>query len=377
MTIAGILILLIYAWIILHLTVGWNNLKSQPSGLPWNKKTVSILIPARNEAHNLPAILSDLTQQSYPKTLIEIIVINDASTDKTENIVNAFADAHTVAVKYFFQDEIKGYPAPKKRALETGIKQASGEIILTTDADCRVSENWVTMMCQPFKNQDVQFVSGPVKLHPVRNAFEKIQALEFLSLIGAGAGAIGKQKSLMCNGANLAFRRKAFEEVGGYAGNDRYTSGDDVFLMYKMIKKFGVKGIWFNKTPESIVSTRPQPNIKAFFQQRIRWASKSRGYPQRFSKWAALIVFLMNFWLFLFTIYSLVLIQKFDILAAFWGLKTIFDVPLLVITARFCQQKKLLWWLLPTQVFVVIYTSLTGIMANLATFAWKGRKYKQ
>jgi hypothetical protein len=73
----------------------------------------------------------------------------------------------------------------------------------------------------------------------------------------------------------------------------------------------------------------------------------------------------------------LVLIQKFDILAAFWGLKTIFDVPLLVITARFCQQKKLLWWLLPTQVFVVIYTSLTGIMANLATFAWKGRKYKQ
>jgi hypothetical protein len=138
---------------------------------------------------------------------------------------------------------------------------------------------------------DTRMVFGPVSYFEKRGLTAKFQTLEFLGLVASGAGAALAGIPFLCNGANLAYRKDAFRQVKGFDGNEKYLSGDDVFLLHKMKKEFGRKAVIFNDDETSIVKTYPAPNMRKFLSQRVRWASKSKGYKDGLSILTAIVVF--------------------------------------------------------------------------------------
>ena len=171
-----ILLLILYAFQIRKFEKGWDALTNFTSHY---KKGVSVLVAARDEAENIAALLSDLSQQTYEN--FEVIVVDDHSLDDTINIVKSFPNV------ILLQASQEG----KKAAIAEAVETAKYSIILTTDADCRVGSSWIEKMTSPFVNKQVELVIGPVAFHKEESGFEKAQSLEFMSLIASGAGAIG------------------------------------------------------------------------------------------------------------------------------------------------------------------------------------------
>ena len=195
---------------------------------------VSIVVAARNEEKSIEQCLQALLQQSYPAKKYEIIVVDDGSKDKTAAIVSSFTDrlpgVHLLSLPYDDNRETDR----KSLALASGIAQANGEIILTTDADCIVPPRWIEIMVSHFQ-ENVVFVAGPVAEQASTSFFSRLEQLEFLGLITTAAGLIGSGKPIICNGANLAYRKSAFIAVEGF-GNMR-SSNDDESLMNRMVQR--------------------------------------------------------------------------------------------------------------------------------------------
>ena len=192
-----IICLSLYFLLIKKFHLGWNNLPSFEDNY---KQKVSIIIAARNEAIQLPDLIVDLCNQSYPSDLIEIIIVDDNSEDGSTSLLSKFKNVYCLKAK----------GVGKKNAISQAIGVAKNDFILTTDADCRIPKDWVLKMLSPFADNEVQLSVGGVVYQKGNNSFENWQALEFMSLIGSGAGAIGAGFPFMCNGANLAFRKEFF-----------------------------------------------------------------------------------------------------------------------------------------------------------------------
>lgn len=374
----SILIALSYSFLILGIARGWKKMRTATaSSEPLRRVIVSVIIPARNEAGKISSLIKEISNQQYPLTWMEVIVIDDDSDDTT------YEEASIEISKSPMEGEVihleSTYPntSPKKRALSTGIERAKGELILTTDADCHAGLLWVKTIVNHYLETKSAFISGPVRQTPLTTVFSKIQALEFLSLVGSGAGAIGAGKALMCNGANLAFRKEDFLRVGGYEGNENYASGDDVFLMMKLQKEMGEQAISFVKSRSAIVDTEAKKSWKEFLRQRTRWASKAKAYRTTFALYASGAVLAFNALLML-SLPGLFFFPGYaQLVMILWGIKLATDATLLFPFTRFMEQQQLLWYFIPAQVFVAFYTSIAGFLGFSKSFSWKGRTFKK
>lgn len=241
---------------------------------------ISVVVPVRNEQENISPLLNDLREQDYGN--YEVILVNDHSTDDTLNVAehNKFANV-TI---------IQNRDAGKKAAIQTGIAVAKGELIATTDADCRLGKHWLECIQKTFANQKVKFVFGAVGILSGESFFSKLQAVEFSSLIGSGGASSALGFPTMCNGANLAFRKETFERVNGYAGNEHIASGDDEFLMRKVVKAFP-DGVKFIPYKDASVITAPMKSVGAFAHQRLRWAGKWKHNTSIVTVMLALFIF--------------------------------------------------------------------------------------
>lgn len=375
--VTALIIAILYSFLILRLALGWKRLSSKPKLAGREEKlTVTIIIPARNESGKIGMLLQDIAAQTYPGPWMEVIVIDDASEDDTAQEARNALSKTTLQGQVLTIPEIPNNPSPKKRALTEGIRVASGSLILTTDADCRVKTTWVKSMVDHHLSSGAVFVSGPVRQAPLTTTFSKVQALEFLSLVGSGAGAIGAGKALMSNGANLAFSKEAFKKVSGYAGNDHYASGDDVFLMMKMKKTFGKTALSFAKRADAIVDTEAKKTWQEFFHQRTRWASKTKAYQSGFALYSSVLVFAFNALLLVLIPVCLLLPQHQNMVIVLWTIKILTDVFMLAPLVFFMKQKELLWYYLPSELFVAFYTSTVALIGFTRKFSWKGRVYK-
>jgi poly-beta-1,6-N-acetyl-D-glucosamine synthase len=281
----------VYFSIVIALVVGWQIALEQPK----NKKTghkfsnISVIVPYRNEEKKLPSLLNSLLAQHYPIDNLEIILVNDHSTDGSERVVEEYAYGRPQIISGALDVSRTG----KKQALSFGIAQAKGEIIVTTDADCNFSTQWVSKINEVFTDHHCKMAIGAVNMQPNSSFFSRLQAMEFASLIGVAAATVSYSAPTLCNGANLAFLKTVFIEVDGYAGNLHIPSGDDEFLMRKIIAKHP-GGITFLNDGESVVSTQPASSVSEFLQQRIRWAGKWKANPSIVSRLLAVFVFLFQ-----------------------------------------------------------------------------------
>ena len=350
---------LIYAWLKMR-----NNFTVNPS----KKDTkLTVIVPVRNETGNIAKLLEDFSNQDYPTENFEVIIANDASTDNTADLVLAYQETSNyriILLNIFGENN----SSPKKRAIQKSIEISSGELIIMTDGDCRVSEKWLSSIQQFYQSSEAKLISSPVTFIDENTFWNTAQIIEFGSLIGSGACAMYLQKPNMCNGANIAYTREIFEEVSGFAGNEHLASGDDEFLMHKIAQKYPDK-VKFNCNIDSIVKTNSQPDLKHFYQQRRRWASKWKHYNNWQISALAIFIFMVNLGVIL--TYFLFPLQHFLTLLF---LKSGAEFIFLSLIIKYLGYKNKIFYIPIIQVFYPFYVVFFGLLAQGKGYEWKGRK---
>lgn len=366
-----LVIAFLYVILIVGFSYGWFSHKSIKTDSSKLSVKTSIIIPVRNEENNILECLDSLISQEYPAEYYEIIVSDDNSIDNTVNLVKKFISENP---SYKIELLKSSETFSKKQALTKAIEMSESDLIITTDADCSMNKNWLKSIVNFYDSQNLEMIVSPVVLNGNNSFFGNLQSLEFASLISSSAAAIKLKSPIMCNGANLAFSRKAFWEVNGYESDEKYSSGDDIFLLLKFKKKFGSKSIAFLKNRDAIVYSNAANSLKEFYNQRIRWVSKSKGYKDFSIITVALIILLFNVSILVAFVAGFVSKKYFLFALILLGIKIIIDFPLLAGFTDFTKRTKLLWCYLILQPLYVVYISVFGIIGNLFSFNWKGRK---
>jgi len=343
---------------------------------------VSIIIAARNEENNIGKCINSLINQSYPQDKFEIIITDDHSTDNTASIINSFQkeNIHVINLADFTADTILN--SYKKKSIETALKFAIGELIVTTDADCIAPTKWLETLVSFYKEKNPVFVCLPVSFKDplaedsfLKKIFKIFQSLDFMTLQGITGASVSEKFHSMCNGANMAYEKKAFYEVNGFEGIDEIASGDDMLLMHKIQKVYPDR-ILFLKSPEVIMQTTSAETLKAFINQRIRWASKADKYTDKKITGVLMLVYLLNAWIFILGFSSFFFLKAFYLFLIAIIIKTVVELLFIYPVTTFFHQKKLLGWFAPAQPFHILYTLIAGWLGKFGTYQWKGRKVK-
>lgn len=362
----------LYIIVVIAFIRGWHKLVYFKPKTTVLSTKVSILVAARNEAENIAKTIEDLIAQDYDRELTEIIFIDDHSTDQTAAVIGSYASRGVKLIRLNEDQPLNSY---KKKAIQTAIADASGTLMITTDADCRMGTSWLKTIVSFYEEKKYKMISSPVAYFEEKSFFERAQTLEFLYLIGLGASTIGNKKPSTCNGANLAYERDAFYEVGGFKGIDDLASGDDELLLHKMAARFG-DGIGFLKNEDAVVYTHPKATLKEFIQQRKRWASKSTRYKNK-----SIIVLGVCIWLFNLSILVNIGVGLFDGFYFKLALvqllfKMIVEGLFLYDVTAFAKRKSLLVLLPVLNVLHILYIVYIGIAGNSGKYNWKDRMVK-
>ncbi|MCF2447171.1 glycosyltransferase [Dyadobacter sp. CY345] len=361
-----------YALFTIILYILWKRIPSQFVNHNNQADFISVIIPVRNEESNIIDLLQDISAQTFPVSRFEVLIINDGSTDNTAELVDNFINKSNCAIQLIALPDTPT-TSPKKRAIETAMALAKGNIIVTTDGDCRAKPGWLEAIANCHAATGAKLISGPVTFNHETSLTDHLQTVEFSSLIGSGASAIQAGFPSLCNGANLAYEKDAFFEVGGYDGVRHIASGDDEFLMHKISARFPGRVI-FLKSQEAVISTQAHRDWSLFFKQRKRWASKWKHYQSRTPLVLALYVFSCNLaiivastlWLCGNLPHSSFLILVLIKCAPEW----LFLGTIL----HFLKKNVSIFFIPLTQIFYPFYVCFFGLIAQKPEYEWKGRK---
>lgn len=361
-----------YAGVLAAYRLGWRRLETWqvPTGYR-PRARVTVLLPARNEGTRLAECLEAVLATPYPRDLLEVLVIDDWSEDNTASIAETFAARGPV--RLIRLSEMSGtLVSGKKGALAAGVQAAGGELIVTTDADCVVSPQWLMLLVSFYETRQPGAVTGPVLSHREKGLLSHFQALDLAGLaLVTGAGLrLGWQR--MGNGASLCFARSTFLRVGGYSGNEALASGDDLFLLQK-IAQTG-RPVCFLKNPEAVVCTETCPDWASFLQQRLRWGTKNSALPETPIRLVLALTLLFHC--------TLLANLALFLWAPAWGwasgvqllLKALADYRLLRESCRYFGRRELMRWFVPALLMHTAYIAGAGLLSLFFTrYTWKGR----
>lgn len=363
-----------YALLILSLVYGFWKLPTIKLQNTAASTEFSVIIPFRDEAENLPNLLASIAALQYPKSKVSFWFVDDASEDDSIKIIEKFCKEHPTHIIHILQNK-RVSNSPKKDAITTAISQIQSDWIVTTDADCILPKNWLTLLNQEIIQQQPKMIAAPVTYKAETSFFSAFQLLDFLSLQGTTIGSFGLRIPFMCNGANLAYQKEAFLDVQGFSGNDTIASGDDVFLLEKFIQKWPKKVIYL-KSKSALVTTFAVNTFQEFVSQRVRWASKSANYNLHTGKLIGIIVLLMNL---LFCLLPALLLTSLSwkLLLSIFISKIAIDSILLLQTLHFTQQKVNLLYLILSGIVYPYVTVFIFFTSLFSTYTWKNRTFEK
>ncbi|MEM6398033.1 MAG: glycosyltransferase [Bacteroidota bacterium] len=336
-----------------------------------NWPSVNIIVPARNEAEQLPLLLKDLLKLDYPSDLLTITVVDDFSEDETAEVVKRYPKVKLLQLSDHVKDPAS-IAAHKKTALTYAISQTDTEIIVTTDADCRWHPKSLKALLASWKEE--QFRSGPVLIEEGNRFFAGFQSLDMLSYMFLTGSYAARKNPILANGANLAVSRSLFKQIDGYAGVDHIASGDDVLLLHKLVELGYVEKVQFIPDRGAVVETQAAPSWRAFWRQRLRWAGKTGNYKNSALSWAQGISFLASAALVLGLVLSLFDPRLLTITALAWVFKMGCDGFILNELCRYYDRKEDFRWYLPSALVYPFYLLAIGMAALVGVKSrWKGR----
>lgn len=352
------LVFVFYILMILYLIVGNYKIKTfRLKNLP-PKNCFSIIIPFKNEAQNLPQLIESLQQLHYPKAMFEVLFVDDNSTD-------GYTIPKDLNFRYRVLKNNSGFVASKKQAINLGVEQAVYQWIVTTDADCIVSEKWLCTFNDFIENTPkAKMICAMVFVQPEQNMLNSFQQLDFMSLQATTIGAFGQGFPFMCNGANFAYQKSFFQALKGFEGNEHIASGDDVFLLQKAVENYR-ENVFYMKSENAVVQTKGVVSWSKLIAQRLRWGSKTKAYNSFKPKMIAILVVSTNvlicFGLFYFSDFWHWIVLKIGV--DFW---------LIAQTEKFASRVNLFY----TFVSLLIYPYITlyivlKMLLKSGKYAWK------
>ncbi len=368
-------ITVLYSLLIFAFILGFNRVENfEATTNDSIQTTFSIIIPFRNEAEALPELLESITQLEYLKSHYEIIFIDDASDDDSVDIIKRYCDK--LSMTFSILQNNRKTNSPKKEAINTAIHQSQFDWIITTDADCILPKKWLQTFDAFIQHKQPKFIVAPVTYVANSSFLQQFQLLDFISLQGSTIGGFGIKIPFLCNGANLCYRKDTFLEVNGFEENTHIASGDDIFLLEKISRKYPDE-VHYLKSSRVIVTTKPQPTFKQLLEQRIRWAAKSTAYTNVFSKLVSSIVFIMNLLLIILFFSSVFGDISWQFSIPVFGVKLIVDLLLLIKTTAFFKQQKVLRFYFFSSFIYPVFIMLVVISSLKSGYDWKGRKFKK
>lgn len=346
---------------------GWLTLPpfrplSEPSFI-----AVSVVVPVRNETDNLTALLDALLIQDYPYDCYEVVLVDDHSTDSPAELIKKYISSN-LNISYI---KLPAEKTGKKRAIFEGVIHSKHQLIITTDSDSVMGPYWLREYSSYYSQHKPSLIAGPVLFRDDSTFATSMLQLELISLVSSAAGAINAGVPVMCSGANLAFEKEAYMKVYKKI-KWNIKSGDDVFLLHAMAG-LNKERIHFIKSLNSLVYIFPEKTIKDFFNQRVRWASKSRYYSRFSPFFTAIVVLLINISLaalFFCSFFNPELIKLFGIS---FLIKSIVDFPLLYSASVFFNKSKLIRIFIPAQFSYFLYVSAVFFLSLFMKFRWKSR----
>ncbi|WP_405608165.1 glycosyltransferase [Polaribacter sp. Asnod1-A03] len=365
-----------YSILIISLSIGFHKVDEFKTEKKIEINSFSVIIPFRNEAKNLPHLLTSISKINYSNNLVEFILVDDDSTDNSVEIINRFIENYEVGYnqKNIFKvlKNNRTSNSPKKDAITTAIVIAKNDWIVTTDADCILPINWLKKLDSFIQEKEPKMVVAPVNYN-VENIFlEQFQLLDFMSMQGTTIGGFGINFPFLCNGANFTYKKEAFLKLNGFAGNNSIASGDDIFLLEKFIKS-DKKSVLYLKSDEAIVTTFPVKSWTDLLNQRTRWAAKSSNFSSFKVKLIGLLVLLVNF----LVIYYLFL-GSLAMLFIPFVLKMIVDLFLFLPTIKFFKIKSSFYkWYVFASLLYPFFSILVVFKSIFFKYNWKGRRFKK
>ena len=377
MIITGIIIAY-YGILMIRFWIGFDRVSEFKFLNATSKVSFSVIVPFRNESEHLPQLLASIKDLNYPIAHVEFIFVDDDSTDHSVEIINQYTKGveSSVTSNIRLLKNVRTSASPKKDAIQTAIKHATHEWIITTDADCILPKNWLQCYNAYIQKHDVIMIAGPVSYHKETSFLSTLQHIEFHTLQTVTIGSFGIDNAIMCNGANLAYTKSAFSSVNGFQDNNTIASGDDVFLFEKVYRK-DKKKVHFLKSKAALVKTLPEKTWKGFIEQHVRWASKSTHYKSSFAKLVGLLVALGN--LGFITTVLLTIFQAFTLqfLLIVFLVKATADILLyLKFNMFFTKEKTPSFYVISSFVypFVSIFILILTIFSG---YTWKDRQFSK
>jgi cellulose synthase/poly-beta-1,6-N-acetylglucosamine synthase-like glycosyltransferase len=361
-----------YSGAVIFLWRGLQRLK--PSGPPHNL-TFSVVIAARNEEQVLGRCLESVFSQSIPKERYEVIVVNDRSEDRTGGICEEYCRRFP-ALSHVVIRETPPCIAPKKHAVAAGIARARNEVVVLTDADCVVPSGWLAAIDRNFTESTdlVQGITAYGYPGGMNRFFFNMQAVDFLSHGVVSAAAMGAGLPLNSNANNFAFRKKTYDAAKGFGvESGKVVSGDDDLLLQR-IARHRKGGASFMTDQAGAVVTRPAPTLRAVFEQRKRWGSKTVNYA------APQAVFLIGIFLYYCGIAAALVAGIFDpvffpVFLAMFASKLTGEYLLMFPGAALLHQKKLRPYILPASILQLPLVLAAVVFGVFGTFSWKGTRF--
>lgn len=365
----------LYAACMFTLVIGMKRI---PEFIPAEKlkpKTrFSVVVPFRDEAKNLPLLLQTIEKLNYPSEMFEIIFVDDDSTDNSKKYIEEVIKTTAFSIRIIQNKRTSN--SPKKDAISEAIKNSNFEWIVTTDADCNLPKNRLKTFDTFIQKSNSVMVCGPVLYKSNGSFLEDFQQLDGLSLLAVTIGSFGLKNPLLCNGANLAYKKDAFFKVNGFSGNENIASGDDIFLLEKMKKVFP-KQVKFIKSKEASVSTKPQENWKSIVNQRIRWASKTSKQKNTVSMILGLLVFLVNFSILTIPFFLIFDIKNWGYFLFLLFFKIMVDYAVVRQTAVIFNKKIAVRKFLLQPIIYSVITTIVVLKSFRGNYSWKGRRFQK
>ena len=361
-----ICVALVYFILMMWLSLAWDSVSrfdDQATSQP-----LTVVVVFRNEVLHLPQLFRSLDSQDVDQPSYEVLLVDDSSDDKSQALAREWTSTCRYKAEVIVLGEL-GLTG-KKNGISEAVKRAKWEHILVTDADCSLPETWLRIMSAG----DTDFVSGPVQYRKEKGVWQKLLALDFISLIGLGAALINKSRPILANGANMRFSKSRFNEVGGYSNSIEVPSGDDVFLLQSISDIPGTQ-IEFRKSEKAMVETQPPATFSEFIHQRIRWAGKTRFSGNMLTS-PALLLTVLYVSFFLIMMLPLFNASYWDVVLMSFALKLVADYAYFKGLLRFMQRRRLLWYLVLIELIHPFYVVIIAVLSKAMPYQWKSRTIK-
>ena len=363
---------LVYMLVMFRLGLGLNRIGVPEISL---QPSVSVIVSFHNEEKNVPGLLDHLHNQSYNKANLEIILVDDRSTDRTPDLLRQF-DPPDIKVSIIEIKDTSEDFAPKKYALDRAIAQATGEILVFTDADGRPGPNWISSLVGYFTPSTGMVLGYAPYIHPQNRSgiVFSLLSLEYFSHAAVAAASTGLGYPLTCVGTNLAFRRSVYEQLDGYGDFKSIHTGDDDLFLQRVREETDWE-VRYAADQKTHVWNAPPATWEQFYNQRLRYASKGLLYPAYFR--VSLVLFYLYYVFIAAAFFSAVVYPFFwpYFIIGFGG-KLIADMRFLGRAGRIMQDSRYTYLTIFAQILHIPYVLYFGLAAQISNYQWGSRKGK-